>query len=127
MHSFIYPSSEAIKKLTKELKLGDNYSQDWEYEVTDPDRLDEFIRHYHCGQLSDVEKFTLMLLILASYDDWLCVRHHGVDYWEDIKKILIQDEALHRNTVKYWSCEGNNIEDCFSITPLIRSLKTELK
>jgi hypothetical protein len=43
--------------------------QDWPWEVADAERLDEFLAAYEGGNLSEDERFTLMEVILQSFED----------------------------------------------------------
>ena len=67
---------EAIEKLSRELKLPepDEFSQDWQYEVADLTRLEEFVMFYLNNKLNKNEKFTLMSLILESANDCVQVK-----------------------------------------------------
>ena len=40
--------------------------------------------------------------------------------WTKAKEILISDK--HRNAIVYWSCIGQEIEDCWLISSRIREL-----
>ena len=47
---------EAIEKLSRELKLlePDEFSQDWQYEVADLNRLEEFVMFYFDEKLNNI-------------------------------------------------------------------------
>jgi hypothetical protein len=45
------------------------HMQDWEWEVADSERINEFPSAYESGELSDDERFTLMETILQSFED----------------------------------------------------------
>ena len=123
-----YPTRKAIESLIKGLNLPEltPYCQDWEYEVSNPKRIAEFIEYYENTIVDEDEKFTLMVIIISSCNDAL-EEDEGLDkkLWEKIKCLLIKDRAIHKNTIDYWAIDGLELEDCFYITPLIRSLKTE--
>ena len=119
---------EAIEKLSRELKLlePDEFSQDWQYEVADLNRLEEFVMFYFDEKLNNNEKFTLMNLILESAND--CVQSESLNCktWEQIAKILTYDIDINEQILEYWACGDDKIEDCFYITPLIRKIKEKL-
>ena len=58
-------TKKAIDSLIIKLNLPkkDEFSQDWEYEVSDSERLQEFIEFYQKNELTKDEKFTLMIII----------------------------------------------------------------
>ena len=119
---------ESIEKLSRELKLPepDEFSQDWQYEVADSNRLEEFVIFYLNNKLNKSEKFTLMSLILESASD--CVQRESLNCktWEQITKILTYDIDINEQILEYWACDDDKIEDCFYITPLIRKIKEKL-
>lgn len=120
-----YPSKNSIERLSKALHLRpvSNYMQDWEYEVADSKRLSEFISYYEQNSLNSNEKVTLMTLILASYDDYIKAFGEDLDYSKKIKQFLTYDMELFKNIIEYWSCDEEDLEDCFAVTPLIRQIR----
>lgn len=56
-----YPSKETIKRLTLELRLKDTdeYTQDWDYEVTNVNQLPDYIDFYKNNQLNLNEKSSM--------------------------------------------------------------------
>lgn len=120
-----YPSKNSIERLSKALHLRSvsNYMQDWEYEVADSKRLSEFISYYEQNSLNSNEKVTLMTLILASYDNYIKAFGEDVDYSKKIKQFLTYDMELFKNIIEYWSCDEEDLEDCFAVTPLIRQIR----
>ena len=121
----LYPSRETIRKLTKDLKLkgATQYTQDWECEVADVNQLSKYIDYYKKKQLTLNEKTTLMRIILESYNDYIGMNHQEDRYGEGIKAILENDYIIHEETIKFWSCENEDLEDCYAITLFIRSIK----
>ncbi|MGA3599133.1 hypothetical protein [Lysinibacillus agricola] len=66
-----YVTKRAIEGLVKKIKLPapDEFSQDWEYEVSDSSKVGEFLYAYKNIELNKEEKFALMMIIIASYND----------------------------------------------------------
>jgi hypothetical protein len=99
--------------------------QDWEWEVADCTRIDEFLGAYETGGLSDDEKFTLMETILESFED---LARGGADLsadprWLRTLAALERNVLLHACTVWYWSClEAEGPEEAFYVTPFIRQI-----
>lgn len=121
-----YPTGKAITSLIKKLNLPkrSKYSQDWEYEIADSERVDEFITYYQNNLSDEDEKFTLMLIIIESCNDAISENNLENKTWEKVKKSLMEDYYIHKQTIDYWcSEEEKDIEDCFAITPLIREIK----
>ncbi|MGE8299104.1 MAG: hypothetical protein ACN6OW_05980 [Sphingobacterium paramultivorum] len=54
--------------------------QDWDIEMVDSNRKNEFIDLYHQYDLGFEEKVALMSLITASYDDFLNENNVEIDY-----------------------------------------------
>ncbi|MDR2878749.1 MAG: hypothetical protein LBV03_02415 [Fusobacteriales bacterium] len=119
---------KAIDRLSKELDLPkpDKFSQDWQYEVADLNRLEEFVSFYLKNKLNKNEKFTLMNIILESAND--CMQNESLNCktWKKIEEILTYDREINIKILEYWACEDDEIEDCFYITPLVRKIKEKL-
>ena len=96
--------------------------QDWEWQVADPARIDELLAAYQGGALSDDERFTLMETMIQSFED---LPHHvGTDpRWRTLLDLLDRHANLHLHTIWYWSAlETDDLTDCWSVTPYMRSL-----
>ncbi len=113
----------AIDRLNAALNLpAQGWEQDWELELADRSRLGEFVVTYRSLALTPDDKFALMLLILASVDDWLGYEVGVPEEWSQIVELLRADWNLHRASVEYWVCEGADEPDgWFRLTPLLRS------
>lgn len=119
-----YGTKEARESLIEKLNLPElgPYTQDWEYEVSDASRISEFISFYENQTLSKEEKFTLMVIIVSSYDDSLGEGNIKSDVWDKIKYHLLNEINIHRNTILYWALDDEDLEDCFAITPFMRGI-----
>lgn len=96
--------------------------QDWEWEVADPNRLDDFISAYQSGELDDDELFTLMEMIVQSFDDLGGVLSSD-PRWRTASGLLDRNIAIHAHTVWYWSCpDTDDPEEQRAMTPLIRPI-----
>lgn len=114
-----------FKQLSEELSLPYiGIEQDWDLEMANSDRVEEFLEFYKRRALSDEEKIAVMSLILASYDDFLNKNDWVNDEkWEEIKGELKNDRELLVDLINYWSLDDNSAEECvFNITPLIREI-----
>jgi hypothetical protein len=125
-HIVRYPTKEAVERLAARFGFptGPNM-QDWEWEVADPSRLDEFQAVYETGDLSEDEKFTLMETILESFED---IARVGADLssdprWSRTLAALERNISLHTQSVWYWSClEADGPEEMFHVSPFIRQI-----
>ena len=69
-HLWRHPTAEAIESLARRFDLPNGPGfQDWEWIFADPARIDEFVNAYESGELNDDEKFTLMEMIIQSFED----------------------------------------------------------
>jgi hypothetical protein len=118
-----YPTAAAIERLTEMFRLPPG-GQDWEIEVADAARLGEFLDGYERQPLGDDERFTLMELIVASYDELL--EGGGQDRPEDWARVrlhLLQRFDLHGYTVQYWSLpDEDDPENGFAVTGRMREV-----
>lgn len=117
-----YVTKEAIDGLSEKLGLPNRVTQDWEYEVGDSSKVSEYIESYEKIIMSKEEKFALMIIIISSYNDALEEGKIENSIWDKIRHHLLNDISIHRNTILYWALEGEDLENCFSITPFIRQL-----
>lgn len=118
---------EIIEQLSKELSLPfKGVEQDWDIELSDNKRVDEFVSYYNKNDLSAEMKYAAMSIILASYDDFLNEKELDRDYrWYDIKEILKSEEELFRDLIEYWAVDSE-IENVFRITPLIKEVQSPI-
>lgn len=119
---------EAVKKIAANLNLkgDDKHSQDWEYEVADPNRIEDFLEFYVTNKLDTVEKRILIKLLLESYNDYVGEKGFNLDYTKKIKKILEKERILCEDIIQVWSCEGEKLEDAFYITSAIREIAKDV-
>lgn len=120
-----YVTRSAIEGLVKKINLPapHEFSQDWEYEVSDSSRVAEFLFAYENIELDVEEKFALMIVMISSYDDAI-VEGKDEDSWaSSIRHHLLQDIGIHKNTINYWAMlDEDDLENCFSVTLFIREI-----
>ena len=124
-----HPSGVSEQKLSKRFGLHwDNDTHDWELIVSDSGRIKDFLKVYQNELNNDDDKFTLMGLIVSSFDD------AGPDYDEetfkywDICKIILENECyLHYSIIEYWSFLESELDEAFPISPLIRKVWEKVK
>ncbi|MEO4004178.1 hypothetical protein [Flavobacterium sp. CAU 1735] len=117
---------EIIEQLSKELSLPyTGIEQDWDIEMADSNRIDDFLEFYHQNDLSTDKKVAVISLILASYEDFLNENDLEIDdRWNKIKFILESERLIFNDLIKYWSLSNEVEEDnLFRITLLMRNIK----
>lgn len=124
MNNLEYPSRKTIERLSNDLNLKntDAFTQDWECEVVDVEKISEYLLYYKTSSLNRNEKITLIRLILEAYNDYICLEKEEDLYGKEIENILNNDYSVHEDTIKYWACENEELENCFAITPFIRRI-----
>lgn len=122
-------TNEATQYLNKELNLpATGREQDWEIELADANRIDEFISFYENISLSDDKQSALMALIIGSLEDLAYVKPIEEAMWKKISILLCSNLELHKPIITYWSLVGeNNSDDLFEITKLMRSLQIDVQ
>lgn len=118
------------KKAIDELVAQYNYPyaewmQDWPYEIAEPNEIENYFRHYE-EQIDEDKKFSLMEMLIQALTDI----ENETDfnkYWKILREKIIEDFKIHEYTVFYWSCFGENLSDCWKITPSMRELWNEIK
>ncbi len=113
---------ETIAKLSKKLSLPyTGTEQDWDIEMADSNRINEFIDLYHQYDLAFEERVTLMSLIIASYDNFLNENNLEIDCrWDSINAMLAKDRIHFAELINYWSLY--NETEIFRITSLMRTV-----
>lgn len=97
------------------------YSQDWEIELSNGQRLSEFLEAYDSLNLDDDERFALMGLIVASAHDALDFYGLTGSQWRLVHDRLVNDAALHASTIYYWCCVDATCDnECFTLTSRMR-------
>ncbi len=104
--------------------------QDWDLICSDNGRIKEFLSFYKTEDLNDDEKFALMTLIIASFDD-LAEAGEPLDtnnLWHDCQYILTDECRLHIRTIHYWSLfEEKHATNYFALIEYIRPIRDKVK
>ncbi|WP_422106858.1 hypothetical protein [Winogradskyella sp.] len=124
-----YPSGISEEKLSKRLGLyWDKDIQDWELIVSDSGRIRDFIKVYQNELDNDDDKFTLMALIVSSFDDIAPnFDKDNSQLWDVCKTILKKECYLHYATIVYWCLLENEPGNVFPISLLMRDVWEEVK
>ncbi|RFS17683.1 hypothetical protein [Emticicia sp. C21] len=99
--------------------------QDWDIELADKDRVEEFINAMHTNDFNSSEKYAVMGLILGSYDDYL---RWEIDkdnrIWLNIINILEENREIYSNILNYWALWHHKQQEyLFNITFLVREYR----
>ena len=122
-HLWRFPTREAIDSLAERFNLPNAPEmQDWQWEVADPGRLDDFLAAYLNGDLSDDERFALMEMLLQCFEE--SDINLALDpRWTTVLRQLDKHIDLHAYTVWYWSClDDDDAESWFRATPSLREI-----
>ncbi|AYH04256.1 hypothetical protein [Pectobacterium parmentieri] len=110
------------------LPIGDDFTQDWAYELSDEYRTEEWLDKYITAYLNNGysvnSKNELMTLCLDVTNDLLSAGISVIN--ATIIKVLsalIDNYQQHVDLINYWSLDDEPLEDCFALTPEIRKLK----
>lgn len=116
-----YPTAAAIDRLSADLSLAAG-GQDWDIEAADSRRVIEFLDYYDTRQLNDDERFTLMSLIIASFDERL---HAGPDDVLQARIVarLTSKFGVLNYLVQYWALPDEDaVDNAFRFTPIARQI-----
>lgn len=120
-----FPTAEARNKLAERFGLPNEPGmQDWQYEVSDPERVGEFLAAYESGELSDDERFTLMETIIQSLNGWQEVELRSPQ-WTHTLDLIEKNIELHIYTVCYWAClelSQDELDLAFYAAPDMRAI-----
>ena len=120
---------KGIEKLCTDLTLTPpgKYTQDWEHEVVvDETRLAEFVAYYQNQNLDDDTKFTLMGLMVQMFEDSCRGLEENRDLWAILAKILVEEQDIHAETIRYWSLLSDGYDETFYATLYMRPLLEQL-
>jgi hypothetical protein len=96
--------------------------QDWEWEVADSQRFQEFLAAYGSAELTGDERFSLMEILVQCVED-MGMSGHADAAWVELKPLLTSAPRLHGATIEYWSCwKGATPESQFNVAPQMRKL-----
>jgi hypothetical protein len=119
----LYPTADACKTLAKRLALP--YSdgmQDWEWEVADVMRFNEFVHTYCNAELDAHERFSLMEILIQCVEDCANTTMFN-ERWYAIEQLLTANRCFHMTTIAYWSLTSEvDPSYMFNISSRMRNL-----
>ncbi|CAM1368580.1 conserved hypothetical protein [Tenacibaculum litopenaei] len=102
-----------------------DWMQDWPYEIADSKEIENYFQHYD-EQTEEDKKFSLMEMLIQALTD-IEDKNDFDKNWKRLKSRIIKDFVVHEYTLFYWSCFGENLSDCWKVTPYMRELWKEIK
>ena len=122
-----YPQVHAINSLALRFNLpNDPNMQDWEYEVADTQRINEFLTVYLDQTTSEDENFILMEILIQSFEE--SNRDLKLDSeWNKVLSYLENNLHIHAMTICYWARENKPLTFCWKVTPYLRGIRKKYK
>lgn len=116
-----------FKRLNEEcgVRLPLQNDQDWEMCAGDYKHTNDYIEFYNVYSISmdKLQKELLINMIVQGIEDLMNYSQDKayIDMlWDKAKEILLTDN--HTSVIEYWSCIGQELEDCWLVTPIMRDL-----
>lgn len=116
---------EAMAKVSKDLRLPfHKHMYDWDIEVSDINRIDEFLKYYKDNDLSLEERRVMVALVIASFDFYLIeVSENGNKLWDSIIEVMKDDILLFDGIREYWTMKHEVYEGGeFDVAKYLRRL-----
>jgi hypothetical protein len=120
-----WPAPAAMQYINSLLQISVKHdSQDWEFEISDPDRLSEYLTIYENNLRNEDDRFALMSVIIDAFEH----SSRSSEMWNRIRKHLKDEFGVHQYTIYYWCVVGeNDLENYWEITPWMRELWDECR
>ena len=117
-----HPTAAVRKSLAARFELPYSDSmQDWEWEVADVARFDEFVAALRSGGLTMSERFSLMEVVVQCVEDMADREREGA--WVTVEPLLRAGADLHRPTIEYWACfDAPDLDSTFHVSGHMRRL-----
>jgi hypothetical protein len=124
-----WPTTAARKSLASRFDLPcDPFSQDWEWEVADPSRFEEFLDTYKTSILDEDERFALMEILIQCVEDMDLPALESSPEWHSIATLLRARADLHASSIRYWSClDDRDLKDCSRVSGPMRVIRDVIR
>jgi len=119
-----YTTTGARMSLARRFGLPyDPVSQDWEWEVADPSRFEEYLEAYVSGTLDEDERFSLMEMLIQCVENLNLRPVESSPQWHSVASLLLAQAGLHASSIRSWSClDDRDLEDCFRVSEPMRAI-----
>ena len=120
-HLWRFPTADAIASLADRLGVPNDPSmQDWEWQIADPQRIDDYLSIYRSGELTDDERFTLMETILQSFEG-LDADFGSDTRWITVLDLLERNIQLHAYSIWHWAdLDNDEFSECWRVSQYMR-------
>lgn len=116
-----FPTTSAKQFLNKALDLpASGKEQDWEIELSNPNRIEEFLDLYQSFNSSRDIKQALMALILASFEDSLWNSTFDECLWDKNSEIVRSEFDIFKEVLAPWVVKDNG--ESFAISQRAQKL-----
>ncbi|MFG0267643.1 MAG: hypothetical protein ACF8AM_21195 [Rhodopirellula sp. JB055] len=95
--------------------------QDWEWEIADSSRIDEYLNIYLDDESTSDERFTLMETIIQAFAE-LPGDLSSDPRWSVVLRVLDNKIDLHAYSVWYWADTDDDWDGTCPVTPFMRKL-----
>ena len=120
-------TSKSIEKLAKMFALPNNNAmQDWPYEVSDPNRTEEFFDALEHFKTDEDTQYTLMDLILQSLEESQ-IELSDSKLVNSLRRYLKRNYAIHAYQIWYWATFDTELTDAWRISPFLRDIWNDMK
>ena len=118
-----FSTRDAIDLLAATFGLpNEPWMQDWEIQVADPSRIDDFLAVYESESLSEDCRFSLMQILLQCFED-LPHRPESDPRWPRLIRCLRMDSGIHDSTIEYWTgIESEKLGDAWRVSKPLRNI-----
>jgi hypothetical protein len=103
--------------------------QDWEYEVADPARTEEFLCALEQEEFRDDERFIFSETVMQCFEELagLGLDLAASEQWRRFVRLLRLRPKLHATTLFYWADVETMPQDSWHVAPFVRELWKELE
>jgi hypothetical protein len=120
-----FPQESAKTILNEMLDLNaTGREQDWDIELSDPDRIDDFMTLLKSTREVEMEE-ALLSLILSSFEDAKYEEKFRVADWEQLTSILVAKNRDYSLVLEKWLPKTKNTES-FKISKIVAELGQNL-
>ncbi len=105
----------------------EEWMQDWPVEVSDPERLDEFVGLLVANKTDGELAYWLLNLVLESAGGRDDLRERAESLTEVLVEVLEAAEApAIAGVLEYWACSGEDPDEWFPVTPCVREARRRI-
>lgn len=122
-------TKESIRKICEDLELpkGDDFTQDWIYELPEEFRGFDYFKKYFEAYIFnsyDLEVKKVLMNLMLDVTNELIELDDEVGYsaWTSLTYIFAKEGEYYIELIEYWAVRSEPLENSFAITPYVRDL-----